>query len=340
MKRRNDVFSQVVVGLFMVTVLLLLGYFTIVVSGVDVIRGKERIRLTVAFDHVGGLKDHDNVMYRGTKVGIVDGVVVTPSNLLVNAYIDSGVLLREGYRIEVCSLSMLGGNYLMLEEGSGSPVNVAGAVLRGETPGDWMTDVSRISRNLKNLTDSLERSGIITNIEAATASAKTIAERIERGEGLLGKLTSGDESIYDDIRATAANAREITAQLNRKKIYDDLEIAIAEFRQVCANISKMSDGVDINPAIDDFRKACANISKASEGVDLKGSIAKAESLLDNLNVVADRIKRGDGTLGKLTADDGLYREINGLIRDVRQVIDNYRDTTPISTFSSLAIGAF
>ena len=28
------------------------------------------------------------------------------------------------------------------------------------------------------------------------------------------------------------------------------------------------------------------------------------------------------------------------VRDMRQVIDNYRDTTPISTFSSLAIGGF
>lgn len=35
----------------------------------------------------------------------------------------------------------------------------------------------------------------------------------------------------------------------------------------------------------------------------------------------------------------MYDEIDGIIRDARQVLDNYRDTTPISTFSSLATGA-
>ena len=85
MKRRNDTFAQAIVGLFMVTVLLLLGYFTIVISGVDILQGKEKVRLTAAFDQVGGLKDHDNVMYRGTKVGTVERVEVTPSNLVVTA---------------------------------------------------------------------------------------------------------------------------------------------------------------------------------------------------------------------------------------------------------------
>ena len=56
--------------------------------------------------------------------------------------------------------------------------------------------------------------------------------------------------------------------------------------------------------------------------------------------MALNLKDGKGTLGKLLSDESMYNEVNGLIKDVRQVLDNYRDTTPISTFSSLAIGAF
>ena len=43
-------------------------------------------------------------------------------------------------------------------------------------------------------------------------------------------------------------------------------------------------------------------------------------------------------LRKLMTDDELHREVQGLVKDVRQVIDNYRDTTPISTFGSLIMG--
>ena len=339
MKRRNDTFSQMIVGLFMVTILLLLGYFTIVISGVDIVLGREKVRLTAVFDNVGGLKDHDNVMYRGTKVGTVERVAVTPSNLVVTANIDGDVVLRGGYRISVCSLSMLGGTYLQLEEGEGERLELATTTFRGETTSDWMADVSRIARNLNLLSDRIEHSGIISNIEVASTSARIVAQRIERGEGLLGKLTSSDEELYGEIRETVANARAISAQLNRKQLYDNLELAISDFRKVCANIAALSDGVDVKAAVADFRKVCANITKATEGMDLRLSAAKANELMDNLNTVADRIRRGEGTLGKLTADDGLYREVDGLIRDVRQVIDNYRDTTPISTFSSLITGA-
>ena len=338
MRRKNNTFSQAIVGIFMLTVLLLLGYFTIVISGVDLIRGKEKVRVQIAFDQVGGLKDHDNVMYRGTKVGTVERVTVTPSNLVVTAFVDGGVILRRGYSVRVCNLSMLGGTYLQLEEGTGEPVDLEKAVFRGETPSDWMSNLSLIARNLKALSDSIEQSGIVTNVEAATASMRAISERVERGEGLLGKLTTKDDALYEDIRKTAANAREISAQLNRQKLYEDLQAAIADFRKTCGGIETAS--VDFRKTCDNIDKVSEGFAKAVEGVDLKAPVAKATALMDNLNAVAERLKDGEGTLGRLSADDRLYREIDGLVRDVRQMIDNYRDTTPISTFTSLAVGAF
>ena len=118
-RRKNDVFSEAIVGLFMIAVLALLVYFTIIISGVDVLKGRQKVVASIAFNGVGGLKEHDNVMYRGTKVGGVEDIFVTPSNLIVKIEIDKSVVLRESYRISVCSLSMLGGQFLMLEEGEG-----------------------------------------------------------------------------------------------------------------------------------------------------------------------------------------------------------------------------
>ena len=77
-RKRSDAFSEAIVGLFMIVVLALLVYFTIVISGVDVLKGRQKVVARVAFTSVGGLKDHDNVMYRGTKVGGVDGIDITP----------------------------------------------------------------------------------------------------------------------------------------------------------------------------------------------------------------------------------------------------------------------
>lgn len=285
-RRNNDAFAETIVGVFMIAVIALLAYFTIVISGGDLLNNGRRVSITVVFDEVGGLKDHDSVMYRGTKVGAIDGVEVTPSNLVVTARIDRNVTLREKCRISVCNLSMLGGNYLLLEEGEGAIVDLMKVTFKGETPTDWMKDVTEVAKNLKGVTEMEALRSIITNVDAIAINLNRIVSRVEGGEGTLGKLMSADATLYDELDAS-----------------------VKAFR------------------------------KAAESLDGKDTVAKLDKLIDNLNTVAERLKNGEGTLGKLVNDRKMYDEIDGIIRDARQVLDNYRDTTPISTFSSLATGA-
>lgn len=335
--RKSEAFTQGVVGVFMLTVLLLMGYFTIVISGVDVLSGRHRVPVRVAFTQVGGLKDRDNVMYRGTKVGVVERVEVTPSNLVVTARIDSNVILREGYSATVCSLSMLGGTYLRLDEGEGESLDLETTLFRGVTPTDWMEDLRQIASTVNGFVSGPEIGVIVTNAVEASEKARefaedakrmaddvkafidkanhfadkavAVADRVERGEGMVGKLLSSDDTVYDDFKETMANAKEISAKVNRDKMFDDLEAGIAAFR------------------------------KAAEEFDAKGMSEKGAALLADLGVVAERLKNGEGTLGRLSSDPELYDEVKGLMKDVREVVDNYRDTTPISTFTSLATGA-
>ena len=335
--RKSEAFTQGVVGVFMLTVLLLMGYFTIVISGVDVLSGRHRVPVRVAFSQVGGLKDRDNVMYRGTKVGVVERVEVTPSNLVVTARIDSNVILREGYSATVCSLSMLGGTYLRLDVGEGEALDLETTLFRGVTPTDWMEDLRQIASTVNGFVSGPELGVIVTNAVEASEKARefaedakrmaddvkafidkanhfadkavAVADRVERGEGMVGKLLSSDDTVYDDFKETMANAKEISAKVDRDKMFDDLEAGIAAFRQ------------------------------AAESFDAKAMSEKGTALLADLGVVAERLKNGEGTLGRLSNDPELYEEVKGLMKDVRQIVDNYRDTTPISTFTSLATGA-
>ena len=336
--RKSEAFTQGVVGVFMLTVLLLMGYFTIVISGVDVLSGHHRVPVRIAFAQVGGLKERDNVMYRGTKVGVVERVDVTPSNLVVIARIDANVILRDSCRASVCNLSMLGGSYLRLEEGEGEARDLETTLFAGETPTDWMDDVRRIASSVSGFVSGPELRVIVTNAVAASEKAREFAEdakrmtadvqafvdkanrfadkavamadRVERGEGMVGKLLSSDDTVYNDLKETMSNAKEISSKVNRDKMFDDLEAGIAAFR------------------------------KAAEEFDAKGMSEKGDALLADLGVVAERLKNGEGTLGRLSNDPALYEEVKGLMKDVRQIVDNYRDTTPISTFTSLATGAF
>lgn len=352
--KRKDSFSEAVVGLFMLAVLALLVYFTIVISGVDVIGGRSDVEATVVFTDVGGLKEHDNVMYRGTKVGKVERIVLGEKDLKVVMEIDPDVILRTGYRIAVCNLSMLGGNYLLLEEGVGEKIDITAAPLRGERPSDWMRDIASIAKNINSVTEGGELRSIVTNLAAASESVKVVAGRLERGEGTVGRLLSSDTTLWDGVETTATNLAAITTGLREGRgtvgklmtddsVHDNLDKTLASVAEITRRLEK-SEGflgrmlAKDDPVYGDFSAAVKAFRKAGESLDTGALMSSATNLLANLNSVAVKLDRGEGTLGRLVNDKTLHDEVEGLTRDVRQVLDNYRDTTPVSTFGSLIMG--
>ena len=381
MSRKNrDVFSEMIVGIFMLAVLALLAYFTIVISGVDLLLGRAKTTATIVFRDVGGLKERDSVMYRGMKVGAVERIVLGSSNITVTVKIDSDVVMRETGQASVSALSLLGGNYLLLEEGAGKPLPLEATVFHGEPPVDWMRDLGEIARNLNDLTSEGSLKNIVTNFEETAKNLNLVVARIERGEGTIGKLVAPDDTLYNDLTGTVVRARQtfdnvasISERLEKgegtlgkllsrdETAYGDLTNAVASIKDTFAHAAAVAERLEKGEGTlgrllakddalwGDLTNTVANIRTATEklksGDGLLGKVLddrdladNASKLLENLKVVSDKLAKGEGTLGKLTTDQEMYNEVNALIKDVRQIVDNYRDTTPISTFGSLIMG--
>mgnify|MGYP000735528377 CR=1 FL=1 len=60
----------------------------------------------------------------------------------------------------------------------------------------------------------------------------------------------------------------------------------------------------------------------------------------SLRKTADTIARGEGTLGQIVMRGELYEEIRLLVNELRATIDDFRETAPVSTFTSIFFGAF
>ena len=373
-KKRSDVFAETIVGIFMAAVLALLVYFTIVISGVDILVGHTKVPMKVEFTDVGGLKDRDSVMYRGMKVGVIDHIDLSKTNVVMTVRVTSDVVLREGYRISVASLSLLGGNYLLLEEGAGKPLPLETTLFRGEPPTDWMRDIGRIASSVGDLTSDGGLKSIVTNIESVAAKLNVVATRIERGEGTVGKLLSSDETVYNDLKDTVASAKAVAGRLERgegtvgkflssdETVYNDIKDTVASAKAVAGRLERGEGTIGKLVSSDDtvyqdLKASLGNLrdvtEKLKDGKGLLGKLTQDEKLSadastmieklaaasTDLATVASRLEKGEGTLGKLSADSKLYDEVTALLKDVRQIIDNYRDTTPISTFGSLIGGA-
>ncbi len=366
LKKNSEVFSEILVGVFMVAVLAVLVYFTIIISGTDFFSGKNNIPVTVYFHDVGGLKIRDSVMLRGMTVGSVSDMRLENSSIKVTIVIQEAVKFREGYRITVNVGSLLGGNYLLIEEGEG-PELPDGTALQGVAASNWMRDLGEIVAKLREATAGDEIKNILANLEDATASVKELVARVEDGKSTLGKLFSEDTMLFDDLTNTVANLKSVTAKIDTGEnslgrlinddggVYSDLRDSIANLKSISERLEKgegtmgkllSSDDTvyrDLQETMDRIKNVAVRLD---EGEGTLGKLMKddnkvyndLDATVENLKLVTERLAKGEGTLGKLSADDQLYNDVHGLIKDVRQTVDNFRDTTPISAFASLIMG--
>ena len=102
----------------------------------------------------------------------------------------------------------------------------------------------------------------------------------------------------------------------------------------------------------DLHEITSNLKDISDrAAKGKGSIGKLlsedDQLYNNLleasasiKSISASIEKGEGTVGKLVKDDKLYEEAKITLHEIRAAIDDFRESAPITTFSSIFFGAF
>ena len=312
---------EIMVGAFMFMILLALGFFTIILSYENIFQ--EYHPIEVKFDHVSGLREGDNVFLRGVMIGRVKSLEVEPDGVLVEALLRQPVAIREGYHVTIIPSSVLGGQHLSINEGpiDGEPV-AEGTVLHGTPPADIMAEATEVVQSVR---EALDEGELLENLESTMAQINTITAGLSEGRGTLGRLLT-DEEVYEDLVIITANLREVTGALEQGEgtlgalIHDD---------SLYTNLAEVS-------------------SRLADGKGMLGRLlSEDEELYDDVAATAaavreftEKISQGRGTLGRMIDDDELYEEARLLLNDMRAAIDDFRETAPVTTFTSIFFGAF
>jgi len=318
---------EMVVGGFMVLIFAGLVYFTIILSREAWFR--QKYALEVRFGDVIGLRAEDNVVVRGMTVGKVKSLALQPDGVHVYAALDKRLCMRSGYRIEVVSTSILGGRYLRIEEGAGEELP-GGVVYDGAEAHDLMADAAELASAFRQ---AFTAGGILTNLERTVAGLSEVAESLRSGKGTLGKLFS-DETLYRDISSTVASLKTIAARLEKgegtagrllsqdEQLYQDISATASSLKTITARLEKGEGTLGRLLTADDqlYR-------------DLSATAASMKN-------IAGKIERGEGTLGRLAQDDALYTDLKAAVRELRGAVDDFRENTPVVTFTSILFGAF
>lgn len=301
----------------------------------------------IRFKNVGGLASGNPVQLSGVTVGRVQRVVlpeaVDEEELTVWITLDSNYAerVRADSVARIKTLGLLGDKYI--EISSGSPESLAVEV-DGQIQAAAPTDVDQLLTSGEDAVD---------NVVAISYSLRSILDRVNAGEGLLGELLMASESgekVKRSVVDTLTNFETISGRVASgegtlgRLLADDrlavrLEGAVGRLEAVLASV-ETGDGTLAALIADPELKAevtetLSSLRNAAEGTDRmvaqfhdnEGLLQRfltdetfadevsrdLRQLIENLNTISEKLDRGDGSAAQILNDPQLYQAMNDIV---------------------------
>ena len=104
---------------------------------------------------------------------------------------------------------------------------------------------------------------------------------------------------------------------------------------------KNSDGRPLNELPDSFQfEGRLNDVMRSIGSLIDDNRANINASIYNLRIFSEKLNTDRSTLGRLVGDDTLMNETEGLVKDLRDTIEDSREQAPVTSFIRAALTAF
>ncbi|MEM7050426.1 MAG: MlaD family protein [Acidobacteriota bacterium] len=348
---RPDGGSRQRVGLVVILALLVLAA-AIFLIGREGNLFSPKNRYFTRFANVSGLQSGNPVQLNGVDVGNVEKVVL-PENagettIRVWIAIDRRYAerIREDSEARIKTLGLLGDKFVEIT--SGSPDKAA------------IPTGSEIRVAPATSVDALLASGedTVDNVVAISSSLRTVLERMERGEGLVGELTSRTEKgarLTESVVTTMETIERIADRIetgdgavarliNDQDLADRLSRSVATFDDLMASVREgeglvprllqdESYPAQLDETLSSLRQASTDLAAFTERLDGSSGLvdklltdeAYAEEVSENLRQLVERLNRlsgqlteGDGTAARLIADPQVYEALNDVIVGINE----------------------
>jgi phospholipid/cholesterol/gamma-HCH transport system substrate-binding protein len=291
------------VGLFVVVCALAL---TVVLRAVDKGGGVGGAYVVHAYlKDASGLAVHSRVTIAGIPVGTIDLVSLEKGRARFDVRMNKDVPLFDNATIGKKSALVLGESVLVLTEGTEDHVRLKN--------GDEITHVIEFT----------ETADVLDEVKQIADKVRLVAEQLANAVG--SEQGGRDMKAILANLANATEAMNTTIRENREYIRDTLRnvdqittTSAPEMAKILANVRQITDDVRVLTAAEhqgappgDLRETVSNLKEASRTL---------QDVLSHTNSVAERIDKGEGTVGRLTKDETLINEVQGAVEGVNDFV--------------------
>ncbi len=260
-------------------------------------------------DDATGVATRSRVRVAGIPVGSIESVRLEGNKARVDIRIDSDVKLYDDAAAAKVQSSLLGEYFLRIIPGTegkreledGDQIHM---VIEGTSTDQIMNEVAEIARDVRKVSSSLAGS---VGTEEGQKNLKDTLENLARvTEALNGTVRENRESIRNILagveRMTAKGEPEV------QKILENVRVTTNEVRTLLGK----AEGADGKPGKEgEVRQIVDKVNRASSSL---------ENALSDLESVTGRLERGEGTLGRLSKDEKLINEVEGITEGVNDFV--------------------
>jgi phospholipid/cholesterol/gamma-HCH transport system substrate-binding protein len=255
---------------------------------------------------VTGIAPRSRVMIAGIQVGYIDRLSLEKGMARVDVKMRPDYPLFEDAAIGRRATSLIGESIIVLTPGTEGrkPIADDGEIthyIDEPTIQSLESQIADILKDVKGVTQSLKATvGSDRGQEQIAQILKNIAEVTEQLNETVKENRAGVRSVINNVNAITGDSRPQLAEIlqNIKQVTEDV-------RHMTASAQPGKDGKDGKPG--EIKSTMERINRAS---------ASLESTLASADVVAARLAKGEGTLGRLSKDETLINEVESTVESV------------------------
>lgn len=256
-----------------------------------------------------GIAKHSRVAIAGIPVGQIEDIRLERGMARIDIRMNPDVKLHQSARLGVKSASLLGENVIVLTEGIGEP---------DKKDGDEIETLPE-ARSVEDLKETVGRIADLVEKVARQVAASIGSEEGGRNmTAILKNLAEATEAINLTVRENRTVIHDTLQNVNQITVTSgpELQKILLNVRVITEDVKELlaaQGGKEGQPG--ELRSTAERINRASKSL---------ESALSHVDNIAARVDRGEGTIGRLSKDEALINEVQGVAEGVNDYVDGLR----------------
>ena len=260
------------------------------------------------FKDATGLANHSRVAIAGIPIGTIHSIKLEDGMARIDVRVNGDVALYNNATIGKKNASLLGESVVVLTPGTedhprlkdGDEVKI---IVEQASTDQIMNDVADIAKQVKLVAQQLANS---VGTDQGGQNIKLILQNLADATDALNQTVRENRTVIHEtlehVGAIAANGEPQMA-----RILENVRVITEDVKQITAQTGQ-GGGTG-----GEIRETITHLNESSK---------RLESALGHIDTVAGRADRGEGTIGRLSKDETLINEVQGVAEGVNDYVGN------------------